>query len=35
MNNEDTILQAHLKAPQADAQPKPLKELANKQYHDC
>jgi len=29
------VLQAHLKAAQADAQPKLLKELANRQYCDC
>jgi hypothetical protein len=29
------ILQAHLKAAQADAQPKLLKELANRQFNDC
>jgi len=29
------VLQAHLKAPQAEAQPKLLKELANRQYSDC
>jgi len=28
-------MQAHLKAAQADAQPKLLKELANRQIHDC
>ena len=30
-----TVLQAHLKAALADAQPKLLKELANRQYRDC
>jgi hypothetical protein len=29
------FLQAHLKAAQADAQPKLLKELANRQFRDC
>lgn len=29
------VLQAHLKATQADAQPKLLKELANRQCRDC
>jgi len=29
------ILQAHLKAAQADTQPKLLKELANSQYRNC
>jgi len=28
-------LQAHLKAAQADARPKLLKELANRQPRDC
>jgi len=28
-------MQAHLKAAQADAQPKLLKELANRQHRDC
>jgi hypothetical protein len=29
------VLQAHLKAAQADAQPKLLKELADRQRNDC
>lgn len=29
------VLQAHLKAAQADARPKLLKELANRQFRDC
>jgi len=29
------VLQAHLKAALADAQPKLLKELANRQCRDC
>jgi hypothetical protein len=29
------ILQAHLKAAQANARPKLLKELANRQLRDC
>jgi hypothetical protein len=33
--NLNTYKQAHLKAARADALPKLLKELANRQYHDC
>ena len=30
-----TLMQAHLKAAQADTRPKLLKELANRQLNDC
>jgi len=33
--NLNTSEQPHLKAAQADAQPKLLKELTNRQYSDC